>query len=566
MAREQLEVDVLFVGGGVSALASAIHLLDLVAAHNAAVAGGAPGRKLEELQVAVVEKGATFGAHAFSGAVVECDDLRRLLPDPAEFGSLPFECDVRDERVYFLTGRGAFRLPVIPRNLRNAGNKVVSLAKLTARLAELAEARGAMLLPGFAATELLMDGRRVAGVVTGDKGVAADGSKKSNYEPGNEILSGVTVFAEGSRGSLTRKLIADLGLSGRFPQVFELGVKEVFELPEGRSHAGLVWHASGFPLSRGTGGGSFFYGMASRLCTLGVAASLDTPDPLLDVHAELQRLKGHPLVADLLAGAKTVAYGGKTLSAGGYYTLPRPVASGALLIGEAGGFLNPEKLKGVHLAVRSGMLAARTILKCLKLEPRDFSEKALGEYAEAARREIAERELHRCRNFHAAIGSGNTFKTFLHAGLQEVTFGRGLIDPMPLHDDHLATRTLAETHGGRLPDPPKYDGGRTLDKLADVYLTGTSHDEHQPGHLKVGDPSRCAECFGKPGEGGKYGAPCVRFCPAAVYEVEEAGGGRRLKVNFTNCIHCKTCDIKCPYLNILWTPPEGGGGPKYTVQ
>lgn len=559
MAREQLDVDVLFIGGGVSALASAIHLMDLVAAHNAAVDAGKGGRKIEEPQVCVVEKGASFGAHAFSGAVVEPAALRELLPDAAEFSALPFECDVTDERVYFLTAGRAFKFPVVPRNLRNAGNKVVSLAKLTAHLAELAEARGVMLLPGFAATTILRDGNRVVGAGTGDKGVAADGSRKANFEEGTDIRAGVTVFAEGSRGSLTRKLIADFGLEGRYPQVFELGVKEVFELPEGRSHAGLVWHASGHPLF-GVGGGSFFYGMAGRLCTLGVAASLDTADPQLDVHEKLQELKRHPFVRQLLEGAEVTHYGGKTLSGGGYYTLPRPVVSGALLVGESAALLNPEKLKGVHLAVRSGMLAAKTIVKCLKLEPRDFSDKVLGEYASALKAEISEGELRRARNFHGAIAGGCVVRTFFHAGLQEVSGGRGLIDPMPLHDDHLGTVPLAKRYGARRPEPPVYDGTWTRDKLTDVYLTGTTHDEHQPCHLKVSDPANCGECFAK------FGAPCVKFCPAAVYEAEEKDGGKALKINFTNCIHCKSCDIKCPYLNILWTCPEGGGGPKYTVQ
>lgn len=559
MAREQLEVDVLFVGGGIAALSSAIHLMDLIAAHNRAVDEGKGGARIDEPQVAVVEKGASFGAHAFSGAVVEPAALAALLPDPAEFAALPFECDVRDERVYLLTETKALRFPVVPRNLRNAGNKVVSLARLAEHLAALAEARGVMLLPGFAAVDILREERRVLGVVAGDKGVAADGSRKANFEEGPEIRAGVTVFAEGSRGSLSRKLIADFGLEGRFPQGFELGVKEVFELPEGRSLEGLVWHASGFPLS-GTGGGSFFYGMAGRRCTLGVAASLDTPDPQLDVHELLQRLKNHPLVREMLEGAEVTHYGGKTLSAGGFYTLPRPVVSGALLIGESAALLNPEKLKGIHLAVRSGMLAARAICKCLKLSPRDFSDRMLAEYASDVRSDIAQAELHRCRNFHAAIGKGSLPLTFLHAGLQEVTFGRGLADPMPLHDDHLATRTLAEHRGGRPAATPAYDGAWTRDKLTDVYLTGTTHDEHQPCHLKLRDAADCAECFDR------FGAPCVKFCPAAVYEVEGEGAGRALKINFTNCIHCKSCDIKCPYLNILWTCPEGGGGPKYTVQ
>lgn len=558
MSRETLDVDVLYVGGGISALASSLHLADLIGAHNRAVeAGTAPGRKLDEPQICVIEKGAHPGAHAFSGAVMDPAPLRELLGEEA-YRALPVEAAVADERVYFLTASGALRYPVLPRQFRNAGHAVVSLAKLAGALGELAEARGVMVLPGFAGVEILRDGAKVTGVATGDKGINPDGTRKPNFEPGNDIRAGVTVFAEGSRGSLTRRLVHDFRLAGRFPQGYELGVKEVLELPEGRTLAGSVWHGSGFPLDGPTGGGWFFYGMGGRLVTLGIAGSLDTVDPLLDMHAELQKLKTHPLFAETLAGAKTVHYGGKTLSAGGYYTIPRPVVDGALLIGESAGLLNPEKLKGIHLAVRSGMLAARTILKCLLA--RDFSAKMLGEYEAAVRAEIVEKELRRCRNFHGAIGAGSTLRTFFHLGLQEVTGGRGLADPLPLHEDHTRTRPLAETHPAGPPAARVYDNAKLLDKLTDVYLTGTTHEEHQPCHLRIGSDAACADCFGT------YGAPCTHFCPAQVYELETAGGARKLKINFTNCIHCKSCDIKCPAMNITWTCPEGGGGPKYTVQ
>ncbi|HXH27494.1 MAG TPA: electron transfer flavoprotein-ubiquinone oxidoreductase, partial [Candidatus Polarisedimenticolia bacterium] len=407
--------------------------------------------------------------------------------------------------------------------------------------------------------EPLLEGQRVVGVRCGDRGLDRDGRQKPNYEPGIDIRAKVTVLCEGPRGTLTKVLADRLRLGeGRQPQVYAVGVKEVWECPRGSLTPGRVIHTMGFPLDRETFGGAFIYHMGEDLLDLGLVVGLDYRDPRLDPHALFQTFKTHPSIAPMLRGAKLVSYGAKAIPEGGIYAMPRPFADGCLIAGDAASMLNPMRLKGIHTAMKAGMLAAEIILEALEKD--DAGSAVLAPYEERLRRSWVGRELWRVRNFHAGFRNG-LIPGLVHAALQMATGGRGLIDPLPVEPGHARMRTLARQFAGAPPaeGEVRWDGTLTFDKLTDVFHSGTRHDEDQPAHLHVADTriceTRCAE---------EYGNPCRHFCPAAVYEmVPKEGGGRRLQINASNCVHCKTCDIMDPYQIITWVPPEGGGGPEY---
>jgi electron-transferring-flavoprotein dehydrogenase len=549
VARETLDVDVLIVGGGPAGLSAAIRLSQLAKAR-----GGEPP------SIAVLEKAREAGAHLLSGAILDLSALAELLPNYRALGA-PLLADVGRERVYFLTERRAWRTPVIPPPLANHGNAIVSLNELGRFLAAQAEGAGVDLFTGFAGQEVLLEGSRVIGVRTGDRGRDRRGEPKPTFEPGVDIHAKVTIFCDGVRGNLTKQLRRHLGLGrGREPEQFAVGLKELWEVPEGRIETGTVVHTLGHPLRHDEFGGGFIYALPNRLVSLGFVAGLDYHDPLFDPHVAFNRFKSHPLIAGLLEGGHLVRYGAKALPEGGWNTVPRVYADGALIAGDAGGFVNSVRLKGIHLAMRTGMLAAETALDAL--DAGDASAARLSSYQDRLDASPVRRELEPVRNVHQAFGHG-LLPGVLFAGVAMVTRGRWFGD---LHGEpgHTRMRTLRWYYGIDLATPAAStsappDRVLTFDKVTNVHYAGTAHEEDQPPHLLVHTEVCTSIC------GTEYGHPCTRFCPANVYEiVRDASGAARLQINASNCVHCKTCDIMDPYGVITWVPPEGGGGPQYT--
>jgi electron-transferring-flavoprotein dehydrogenase len=446
--------------------------------------------------------------------------------------------------------------------LKNKGKYIVSLSRVCEWLAEKCEEAGINIFPEFPAAEVLYDKNdRVIGIRTGDKGIDKEGKPKGNFEPGVDLLAKITVLGEGSRGSLAKQVIERLGLmEGKEPQVFSLGVKEIWEVPAGNFEEGKVVHTLGFPSDTDTYGGGWIYGMKNNQISIGYVTGLDYKDPLIDPHAEFQKFKTHPAVAEILAGGKMLKYGAKTINAGGYWTMPKLYADGVLLVGDTASFLNGQRIKGIHTAMKSGMLAAETIVGAFEHE--DFSEKTLRHYEEKVNLSWIYDELYPVRNFHAAFQSGR-WSALINGGLQFIT--GGLAWGFMPKEYHIAGHERMEKLGspsqnGARYENLKFDKELTFDKVTDVFHAAVAHDEDQPSHLHILDTEICAtRCVEE------YGNPCQRFCPAAVYEMQEnPGTGRKeIKVNFSNCVHCKTCDIADPYQIINWVTPEGGGGPNY---
>jgi electron-transferring-flavoprotein dehydrogenase len=527
--RELMEYDLLVVGGGPAGLACAIRARQLDPA----------------LSVCVLEKGSEIGAHSLSGCVMEPGPLDALLPDWREASALGLP--VSEDALYLLSGRGRTRLPTPPQQ-RNHGNLIISLGQLCRYLGERAEALGVDLFPGFPAATALFDesGERVVGMRCGDMGLDAASQPGPNFAAGVEIKARCTVLAEGCRGSVSKRLIEHFALDAEAdPQTYGLGMKELWQLPPGRVTPGRVEHSLGWPLDRGTYGGSFIYHLTDDQAYVGFVVALDYSDPEFSPFEAFQQFKHHPSVRRFLDGGEIISAGARTVVEGGWQSLPRLEMPGALLAGDAGGLLNVPKVKGVHQAIRSGVLAAEH-LHATGGDSAGFDA--------AWRASDGGRELRKVRNirpgFHRGLWWG-----LINAAWETLTLG---LSPWTLrnHADHSALRPLA--------GQPTADRGwlrRELpprDRLASVYFAATAHEESQPDHLKILDPTICVDRCTQ-----EFGNPCTRFCPAGVYEMVETDGQRRLQINAANCVHCKACDIKDPYQIIDWVPPEGGSGPNY---
>ncbi|MEW6052020.1 MAG: electron transfer flavoprotein-ubiquinone oxidoreductase [Candidatus Zixiibacteriota bacterium] len=551
--RDVLETDILIVGAGPAGLAVAYKLGQLLAAHP----------ETPKPEILFMEKGSYVGAHALSGAVLDPRGIAELIPDFAAQGA-PLEAAVTADSLYYLSESGALKFPFTPPSLSNHGNYIISLNKFTGWLAKQVESVGVDIYTGMAGYDLLVEDGRVAGVQTVDMGLDKDGTPKSNFEPGSIIKAKVTVLCEGVHGSLTRHAFEKVPelLKDREPQSYLTGVKEIWEVPSGRIKTGTVIHTMGWPQPSHEYGGGWVYGMTDTLVSVGYCVGLNSPDPTNDPHMKFQRYKTHKLLRRILDGGTMLHYGAKTIPDAGYYSMPKLYHDGLLLCGDSAGFLNPARLKGVHLAIKSGIMAAETLLDAVKAQ--DFSATVLKGYADRFGQSWARSELWGTRNFHAGF-SGGLIGGMFHGAMQIVTGGRGLFDHRKHDRDHtyMLKTTDYRKRFGREPvkESVKFDGSLTFDKVTDVYKSGTMHEEHQPSHLVIADydicNNRCTE---------EYGNPCQHFCPASVYNMEDdptRPGRKKLQLTPSNCVHCKTCDIADPYQVIRWVTPQGGEGPNY---
>lgn len=546
MERESMEFDVVVVGAGVTGLAAACRLMQK--AHE----------NEQELTVCVVEKGSEVGAHVLSGAVMETRALDELFPDWKERGA-PITCQVTAEDTMLLINDSkGIKLPgfAVPKPMHNKGNYIVSLANVTRWLGEQAEALGVEVFPGFSASEVLYheDGS-IKGIATGDMGIGADGEQKDSYTQGMELHAKYTLFSEGVRGHLGKQLLSQFALDKDVdPQHYAIGIKELWDIDPAKSKPGLVVHGSGWPLGGGTSGGFFLYHDENNQVEVGLIVDLNYSNPWLSPFDEFQRFKHHPEIKQYLEGGTRVSYGARAITKGGLNCLPKMTLPGAFILGCNAGTLNFAKIKGIHTGMKSAMLAAEVIAESIKAG--DEGGKDLTQYEEAFKASWLYDELYRGRNFGPAMHKFGTLLGGTFNFVDQNIFGGKI--PVTLHDTHKDHEMLKLASESKKLEYPKPDGKLSFDKLSSVYLSNASHEEDQPCHLRLTDPNLPIR-DNLP----KYAEPAQRYCPAGVYEVIEESAGPRFQINFSNCVHCKTCDIKDPAQNITWVTPEGGGGPNY---
>lgn len=544
MERESMSYDVLIVGGGPAGLTAAIKIKQLAAEQDL------------DISVCLVEKGSEIGAHILSGAILEPRALNELFPQWKEMGA-PLNTPVQDDRFVFLTQTRSIPFPAwtLPPQMHNEGNYIVSLGNVCRWLAEQAEELGVEIYPGFAAAEVLFnDNGSVKGIATGDMGLDKNGAQKDNYEPGMELHAGYTLFSEGCRGSLSQQLIESFKLNAQCEnQTYGLGIKELWSIDPQQHHQGMALHTAGWPLDTQTYGGSFIYHLEDNQVAIGMVVGLDYRNPYLSPYEEFQRFKTHPSIRKLLEGGKRIAYGARTLNEGGLQSLPGLIFPGGALIGCSAGFLNVPKIKGTHSAMKSGLLAAESVIEALS---QNRCNDILNSYPLKIRNSWLYEELHQARNFRPAFSKWGLIGGTLHAGI-DLKLLRGKAPWTLSHEGRDRDQTRPAAQCKRI-EYPKPDGKISFDRLSSVFISNTNHEEDQPVHLRLRDteiPIQHNLLI--------YDAPEQRYCPAGVYEIIEENGAQRLQINAQNCLHCKACDIKDPSKNIRWSTPEGSGGPNY---
>jgi electron-transferring-flavoprotein dehydrogenase len=538
--HETMSVDVIIIGAGPAGLASAIRLAQLTKTNNI------------ELNICVLEKGSTVGSHIIAGAVLEPRSLNELIPDWQKLGA-PLNTKVTSDAFWFLTRQHHYKLPTPPQ-MRNHGNYVISLGALCKWLAVQAEQLGVQIFPGFAAIEPIYDAQnRVIGVKTGAMGIDKNGMKTKHYQPGINILAKYTICAEGSRGSLTKMLIKHYDLQQNSdPQTYGLGIKELWEIPETQHKSGTVIHSVGWPLDSATFGGGFIYHLDPNIVAIGLVVGLDYQNPYLNPYAEMQRFKQHPSIRKMLSSGRCIEYGARVINEGGWQSIPKLTFPGGLLVGCAAGFVNVPKIKGIHTAIKSGMLAAENVFTALQ---KDSAPAELTLYTAAIHNSWIAKELQAVRNIRPAFHKGLWFGLAYSALDTYILRGKA---PWTLrnHADHLQLKPATNF---KPINYPRYDNVISFDRMTSLDRSNVNHEENQPPHLLLKDPAVAININWK-----VYAAPEQRYCPAGVYEILQRNDQAYLQINAQNCLHCKACDVKDPTQNITWVPPEGGGGPNYS--